>query len=228
MAPIATTTAAPAPIASLIPIPIILPSSDSRERRGAILHRSGCFPHQPRLKPPIRLAADAPLGAILGTVEHPRRAHPAPPSAASKGLEMTAAKSRNGVVLAIALCLGALQLHASDGTAASSEPLPAGTTACEFSALARQERRARRAGPPGCAAERRTPELGRLPAIKDDKDTGFYGQDGELPEIRVIGFKDGWFLIEVRTIPNPIGRSFTPAAAGSRANSSRRICFAIL
>ena len=92
---------------------------------------------------------------------------------------MTAAKSRNGVVLAIALCLGALQLHASDGTAASSEPLPAGVTACGFDALANDPQ------PAGLAihdAPRSdAPVLGRLPAIKD-ADASAYGRMEKFPK----------------------------------------------
>ena len=92
---------------------------------------------------------------------------------------MTAAKSPNGVVLAIALCLGALHLHASDGTAASSEPLPTGVTACAFDALANDPQ------PLGLAihdAPRSdAPVLGRLPAIRD-ADASAYGRDGEIPE----------------------------------------------
>ena len=48
-----------------------------------------------------------------------------------------------------------------------------------------------------------------------------------FPNSKVIGFKDGWFLIEGAAYPASYSSSFTPAAAGSRANSSRRICFAI-
>jgi hypothetical protein len=113
---------------------------------------------------------------------------------------MTAAKSRNGVVLAIALCLGALQLHASDGTAASSEPLPAGITACGFDALANDPQ------PAGLAihdAPRSdAPVLGRLPAIRD-ADASAYGRDGEIPEIHIIGSKDGWFLVEGAAYQEP-------------------------
>ncbi|HEY8016758.1 MAG TPA: hypothetical protein VIE35_13030, partial [Dongiaceae bacterium] len=113
---------------------------------------------------------------------------------------MTAAKSPNGVVLAIALCLGALHLHASDGTAASSEPLPTGVTACAFDALANDPQ------PLGLAihdAPRSdAPVLGRLPAIRD-ADASAYGRDGEIPEIHVIGSRDGWFLIQGAAYQEP-------------------------
>ena len=113
---------------------------------------------------------------------------------------MTAAKSPNGVVLAIALCLGALHLHASDGTAASSEPLPTGVTACAFDALANDPQ------PVGLAihdAPRSdAPVLGRLPAIRD-ADASAYGRDGEIPEIHVIGSRDGWFLIQGAAYQEP-------------------------
>ena len=75
-----------------------------------------------------------------------------------------------------------------------------GVTACEFNALAGQDE-------PDGPAIRDAPRndgrvLGRLPAIKD-KHTGFYGGAGELPEFKVIGFKDGWFLIEGAAYPEP-------------------------
>ena len=108
--------------------------------------------------------------------------------------------SRSLSWMLVALGLGAFGANRASAQNDASSPLPAGTTACEFSALARQ-------GEPGGPALRDAPrsdgrELGRLPAIKD-KDTGFYGQDGELPEFRVIGFKDGWFLIEDAAYPEP-------------------------
>jgi hypothetical protein len=100
----------------------------------------------------------------------------------------------------VALGLAAFAVNRASAQNDASSALPAGATACEFSALARQ-------GEPGGPAVREAPrsdgrELGRLPAIKD-KDTGFYGADGELPEFKVIGFKDGWFLIEEAAYPEP-------------------------
>jgi hypothetical protein len=84
--------------------------------------------------------------------------------------------------------------------AAAQGDLPAGVTACEFNALAGQDE-------PGGPVLRDAPRndgrvLGRLPAIKDEH-TGFYGGAGELPEFKVIGFKDGWFLIEEAAYPEP-------------------------
>jgi hypothetical protein len=84
--------------------------------------------------------------------------------------------------------------------AAAQGDLPAGVTACEFNALAGQDE-------PGGPTIRDAPRadgqaLGRLPAIKDEH-TGFYGGAGELPEFKVIGFKDGWFLIEDAAYPEP-------------------------
>ena len=109
----------------------------------------------------------------------------------------------------IALGFGAFTPDRVSAQANTSTPLPAGVTACKFSALVKDTE-------PGGPAIRDAPrqvgrEVGRLPA-----------RGGELPEIQVIGFKDGWFLIEGAHPP------ISPAAAGSRANSSRRICFAIL
>ena len=84
--------------------------------------------------------------------------------------------------------------------AAAQGDLPPGVTACAFSALAGQD-------DPDGPALRDAPRadgqvLGRLPAIKDEH-TGFYGGAGELPEFKVIGFKDGWFLIEGAAYPEP-------------------------
>jgi hypothetical protein len=119
------------------------------------------------------------------------------------------------------VALGVGAFHSN--RAAAQGDLPAGVTTCAFSALARSDE-------PEGPAIRDAPRndglvLGRLPAIKDEH-TGFYGAADELSEFQVIGFKDGWFLIEGRPIRNPIGRNSIPAAAGSRANSSRRICSA--
>ena len=83
----------------------------------------------------------------------------------------------------IALCLGALYPIGASAQGNTFTPLPAGVTACKFSALVKDIE-------PGGPAIRDAPrldgrEVGRLPA-----------QGGELPEIQVIGLKDGWFLIE--------------------------------
>jgi hypothetical protein len=126
-------------------------------------------------------------------------------------------RSLSWMLVALAVCAFPASRAAAQGD------LPAGVTACEFSALAGQD-------DPDGPVLRDAPRadgqvLGRLPAIKDEH-TGFYGGAGELPEFKVIGFKDGWFLIEGRPIRNPIGRNSLPAAAGSRANSSRRTCSA--
>ena len=83
----------------------------------------------------------------------------------------------------VALGLGALHPIGASAQGDPSTPLPAGVTACKFAALIKDCE-------PGGPAIRDAPrqdgrEVGRLPA-----------QGGELPEIQVIGFKDGWFLIE--------------------------------
>jgi len=103
-------------------------------------------------------------------------------------------RSLSWMLVALAVCAFAATRAAAQGD------LPTGVTACEFSALAGQDE-------PGGPSIRDAPRgdgqvLGRLPAIKD-KDTGFYGAAGELPEFQVIGFKDGWFLIEGAAYPEP-------------------------
>ena len=83
----------------------------------------------------------------------------------------------------IALCLGALYPIGASAQGNTFTPLPAGVTACKFSALVKD---IEPGGPPIRDAPRLDGrEVGRLPA-----------QGGELPEIQVIGLKDGWFLIE--------------------------------
>ena len=121
----------------------------------------------------------------------------------------------------VALGLGAFHPNGASAQGDPSTPLPAGVTACKFGALVKDTE-------PGGAAIRDAPqqdgrEVGRLPARTGRAMAG----RANFPKFKVIGFKDGWFLIEGAAYPEPIGRSSTPAAAGSRANSSRRICFAI-
>jgi hypothetical protein len=112
---------------------------------------------------------------------------------------MTAASSPKRVALPILVCLGALHLSAADGYAASSEPLP-GVAACTFDALANDPQSAGLAIHDAPRSD--APVLGRLPAIKD-ADASAYGRDGEIPEIHVIGSKDGWFLVEGAAYQEP-------------------------
>jgi hypothetical protein len=100
----------------------------------------------------------------------------------------------------VALGLGAFGPHRAFGQSDASAPLPAGVTACDFRALAMP-------GDPDGAPIRESPQhdarvLGRLPALKDkDTDSAGYSRDGELAEFRVLGAKDGWFLIEGAEYP---------------------------
>jgi hypothetical protein len=79
------------------------------------------------------------------------------------------------------------------GAAAQGDPsasLPAGVTACKFGALVKPVET-------GWWVIRDAPrqdgrEVGRLPAVDNTR---------YLPEIQVIGFKDGWFLIEGAAYP---------------------------
>ena len=88
----------------------------------------------------------------------------------------------------VALGLGAFTPDRVSAQGNTSTPLPAGVTACKFSALVKD---IEPGGPPIRDAPRLDGrEVGRLPA-----------SGGELPEIQVIGFKDGWFLIEGAEYP---------------------------
>jgi hypothetical protein len=87
----------------------------------------------------------------------------------------------------VALGLGAFHTIGASAQA----PLPAGVTACKFAALVKDREPG---GPPvRDAPQQDGREVGRLPATDDNR--------GQLPEIQVIGFKDGWFLIEGADYP---------------------------
>src|SRR5258708_2117075 len=96
----------------------------------------------------------------------------------------------------VALGLGAFHPMGASAQADASAPLPAGVTACKFAALVKE-------GEPGGPPVRDAPrpdgrEVGRLPAIDGRSDSN----DGvELPEVQVIGAKDGWFLIAGAAYP---------------------------
>src|ERR1700681_2436253 len=111
----------------------------------------------------------------------------------------------------VALGLGAFSADRAVGQGDASAPLPAGMTACEFSALALSD------DPDGVvirdAPQQDARVLGRLPALKDkDTDAAGYGRGGELPEFRAIGVKDGWFLIEGAEYQEP----YRPKLHGGR------------
>jgi len=98
----------------------------------------------------------------------------------------------------VALGLGALHPTGASAQGDVSAALPAGVTACKFSALVKDSE-------PGGPAIRDAPqqdgrEVGRLPANRSPYINGV-----ELPEIQVIGVMDGWFLIEGAAYrePNP-------------------------
>jgi hypothetical protein len=75
-------------------------------------------------------------------------------------------------------------------------PLPAGVTACKFAALVNDSEPG---GPPVRDAPRRDGrEVARLP-----------GKGNQLPEIQVIGGKDGWFLIEGAAYPDSDSQIYT-------------------
>src|SRR5882757_1588449 len=100
----------------------------------------------------------------------------------------------------IALGLGAFHPSAASAQGDPSAPLPAGVTACKFAALVKDTE-------PGGPAIRDAPqqdgrEVARLPAIHD-KDKPGHDHGVALPEIQVIGFRDGWFLIEGAAYPEP-------------------------
>ena len=98
----------------------------------------------------------------------------------------------------IALGLGAFHPLGASAQGDPSAPLPAGVIACKFAALVKDAE-------PGGPAIRDAPrpdgrEVARLPAIHDGQT---YSNGVELPEIQVIGFKDGWFLIAGAAYPEP-------------------------
>jgi hypothetical protein len=103
--------------------------------------------------------------------------------------------SRSRGWMLVALGLGALYPIGASAQGDTSTPLPAGVTACKFAALVKDSEPG---GPPARDAPRQDGrEVGRLPAI-----------GGELPEIQVIGFKDGWLLIEGAEYPAYTGRGW--------------------
>ena len=90
----------------------------------------------------------------------------------------------------VALGLGALHPIGASAQDDPFAPLPAGVTACKFGALVKPVE-------PGWWVIRNTPrqdgrEVGRLPAVDNTR---------YLPEIQVIGVKDGWFMIEGAAYP---------------------------
>ena len=98
----------------------------------------------------------------------------------------------------LALGLSAFAANRVSSQGGMPAPLPADVTACKFDALANDP------SPAGLAifdAPRNDARvLGQLPSI-EDKDKGFSGANRELAQFRVIGFKDGWFLIEGADYP---------------------------
>jgi hypothetical protein len=99
----------------------------------------------------------------------------------------------------VALGLGSLHPMGASAQGDPSASLPAGVTACKLAALVKETE-------PGGPAIRDAPrqdgrEVGRLPTLDDNRPA--YGHVVELPEIQVVGFKDGWFLIEGAAYPEP-------------------------
>jgi hypothetical protein len=98
----------------------------------------------------------------------------------------------------VALGLGALHPIGACAQDDPSAPLPAGVTACKFGALVKPAE-------PGWWVIRDAPrqdgrEVGRLPAVDNTR---------YLPEIQVIGVKDGWFLIEGAAYPESDSQLYT-------------------
>ena len=100
--------------------------------------------------------------------------------------------SLSWTLLALALGLSALAAHRAFAQDATPATLPTGVTACQFDALS---------NPPNGEKDlilRDAPRsdanvLAPLPAVEV---TDLTVSHKEVPQFRVIGFKDGWFLIE--------------------------------
>ena len=103
--------------------------------------------------------------------------------------------NRSLCCMLVALGLGAFHPIGASAQGDASAPLPAGVTACKFGALVKDSE-------PGGPPVRDAPqpdgrEVGRLPG------------SAQLPEIQVIGVKDGWFLIEGATYPESDTQLYT-------------------
>ncbi len=102
----------------------------------------------------------------------------------------------------MALGLSAVAAGRASGQGDASAPLPDGVTACHFSALANPTDPPDPAGPVLRDAPRPDGrELARLPIIDDNGPNR--GHVVERPVLQVIGFKDGWFLIDGASYPEP-------------------------
>jgi hypothetical protein len=117
----------------------------------------------------------------------------------------------------------------SDGSCTGAQfdypwsPLPAGVTECQFGAVINDP------DPAGLnvrdAPDQNARVLGRLPPRDIGRVVQNNGSLFVLPEIQVIGYRKGWFLIEMggRAPPTttPICRRQSPTAV---AAGSRRVC----
>ncbi len=102
------------------------------------------------------------------------------------------------ILLLLALAVAVFSPCRADAERTAPEPLPAGVTACRFDALS---------NPPNGQelVVRDTPGeegrvLGPLPAV-EVKDFSSAGSHREVAQFRVVGFKDGWFLVEDAQYP---------------------------
>ena len=98
-------------------------------------------------------------------------------------------------VLVVGLGLAAFAVDAADAQTPPSDPLPAGVTTCQLDAFTNHypsgaEDRVIRDAPRGDARV-----LGHLPMV-EVTNADFTKSHQEIAQFRVIGFKDGWFLIE--------------------------------
>jgi hypothetical protein len=98
-------------------------------------------------------------------------------------------------ILVVGFGLGAFAVERADAQTPASEPLPAGVTTCQFDAFTNHypsgaEDRVIRDAPRSDARV-----LGHLPMV-EVTNVDFTESHQEIAQFRVIGFKDGWFLIE--------------------------------
>jgi len=106
----------------------------------------------------------------------------------------TAARLLSGLFFSFAIALSMFAAHRASAQDAMPAPLPASVTACQFDALSNPpngEKNLMLRDAPHSDAK----VLAPLPAVEITNES-FTSSHREMPQFRVIGFKDGWFLIE--------------------------------
>jgi hypothetical protein len=107
-------------------------------------------------------------------------------------------RSRTLGLFLLALGMAALAPCGADAEGAAPEPLPAGVTACQFDALSNPPNGQDLVVRDAPSGEGRV--LGPLPAV-EVKDFSSARSHREVAQFRVVGLKDGWFLVEDAQYP---------------------------